>query len=446
MHLAGRKTSLASDQSSSDSPMSDAADQTTVGSNDIGQIPSPTRPRIIVHEAEGIEGSFGSTEKTPKPATTNKILEKVQGSPSSRQESPKPLGAPPHPHIPVERSFIPDTIAYNLRFTFEFECPDPHRKEEEMSVRLHRPESYKEIEKVADKRAKILSADSIGPKELKFFHGNCTIVSDNGTKFRLPLRSPEDWAKVNKRIVGYWNLHTHERLHLCISRHYLASQEHPIEGIPFAEVKCLEIHDLMKRTWEEKDYIPHNVLETVISDQTIYWIIKENHPESVPHDDQDAFIRRVRAEGRILLAMCVHAELKMGCLKKLLDSGWKDSTLPLDENVQCHRTCRHKFHRLLQAQGGFRAEHFVECEDRKLHSHAVVPLRFCPRVCGRDDLDHEVTGVYDDEWQTSPSQGKTISTEEIRRGALCGTGAYSNVYCVKLNPNHHSLSEVSQDL
>ena len=446
MHLAGRKTSLASDQIIIESPMSDSLDQATFGSNDIGHISSPTRPRIIVHEAEGIEGSFGSTEKTPEPATTNKILEKVQGSPSSRQESPKPLGTPHHPHIPVERSFIPDTIAYNLRFIFEFECPDPKREEEEMSVRLHRPESYKKIEEVADKRAKILSADSIGPKELKFFHGNCTIVSDNGTKFRLPLRSPEDWAKVNKRIVGYWNSHTHERLHLYISRHYLASQEQPIKGKSFAKAKCLEIDDLMKQTWEKKDYIPHNVLETVISDQTIYWIIKENPPESVPHNDLDAFIRRVQAEGRILLAMCVHGQLKVECLKKLLDSGRKDSTLPLDENAQCHRDCRRDFRSLLQAQGGFRAERFVKCEDRKLHSHAVVPLHFCPRVRGRDDLDREATGVYDDEWQTSPSQEKAISTEEIRRCALCGTGAYSNVYCVKLNPNHHSLSEVSQDL
>ena len=446
MTLAGRKKSLASDQSSSESLMSDAVDQATVGSSDTRQSSSPTGPRIIVHEAEGIEGSFGITEETPEPATTNKILEEVQESPSSRQESPKPLGTPRHPHIPVERSFIPDTIAYNLRFTFEFECPDPNHEDEELSVRLHRPESYKEIEKVADKRAQILSAGSIGPKELKFLYGNCTIVSDNGTKFRLPLRSPEDWAKVNNHIVGYWNSHTHERLHLCISRHYLASQEHPIEGTPFADVKCLEIDDLMKQTWEEKDYVPHNVLETVISDQTVYWIIKENPPESVPHDDQDAFIRRVRAEGRILLAMCVHADLKMECLKKLLDSGRKDSTLPLGENVLCHPKCRHKIRRLLQAQGGFRAERFVGCENRKLHSHAVVPLHFCPRVRGRDDLEREVTGMYDDEWQTSPSQEKTTSTEELRRGALCGIGAYSRVYCVKLNPNHHSLTEVSHDL
>ena len=186
------------------------------------------------------------------------------------------------------------------------------------------------------------------------------------------------------------------------------------------------------------------VLEMVISDQTIYWIIKENPPESVRHDDQDAFIRRVQAEGRILLAMCVHAELKMECLKELLDSGCKDSTLPLDENVQCHRICRHKFRRLLQAQGGFRAECFVECENRKLHSHAVVPLHFCPRVRGRDNLDCEVTGVYGDEWQTSPSQEK--STEAIRRGTLCSTSAYSRVYCAKLNPKHHSLSGVSYDL
>ena len=61
----------------------------------------------------------------------------------------------------------------------------------------------------------------------------------------------------------------------------------------------LEIGDLMEKTWGKKDCIPHNVLETVISDQAIYWIIKENPSKSVRHDERDAFVHRVPAERAI---------------------------------------------------------------------------------------------------------------------------------------------------
>ena len=232
-----------------------------------------------------------------------------------------------------------------------------------------------------------------------------------------PLRSPEDWKKVNERIVEYWNSHTQEEMHLCISRHYLASQEQPVAGL--AKIKRLEIHDLMKKTWDKKRYIPDNVLQTVISDQAIHYIIQEQPPKSLP--DQHAFTRQVQAEGRLLFAMCVHARLKMEDLKTLLDSGLTDSNLPLDETSQCHKACRQKFEALLEAQGGFRAARFDEGEHQKFQPHTVVPVHFCPRPHGKNDTD-------------------------LKRAALCGRGASSEVYCVRLNPNHHSLSEVSCEL
>ena len=414
--------------------MSDTLGQVTVGSSNTGRNSSPARPKIVVHKAS--DESHGSTKKTPESATTYEFLNKAKESPSSRPGSPKPPDAPRRPQSLVEESFIPASIAYSLRFIFEFEgCPDS-KLEEENSVLLQNPESYQEIERVAEKHAKIRSAQSIGSKELHFFYGTCTMVSDNRTKFRLPLRSPEDWTEVNKRIVGYWNLHTHERLHLRISRHYLASQEQPTKDTSFAKVKSLEISDLMKQTWEEKDYIPHNVLKIVISDQTIDWIIKEKPPESLPENDLDAFIRRVQAEGRILLAMCVYAGLEMECLKELLDNGCKDSSLPLDKSSRCHVNCRLSFRTLVEKQGGFQAAYFTEGEDRKLPSHTVVPLQFYPREHSKDDLDREVTKDYDTKPLNSDSRGL----------AACRSGGHSHVYCVKLNPNHHNLSAVSSSL
>ncbi len=406
-----------------------------MGSSNTGH----TAPEIIVHRAESTQESLGSAEKTPEPATVYQVSEKAQESPSLRQESPKPPNGPRGPQSPAGGSFIQNRITFNLRVIWEG-SPDS-KLVEDQSVLLHEPESYRTIEQSAEEYANALSAETIGPRELKFSYGNCTIVSSNDTRIRLPLRSQEDWTNIYKTIVEYWTSHTDERLHLCILRHYLACQDRPSEEKSFAELKCLEIDDLMQQTWEKKDYIPHNILETVISDQTIYWIIKEDPPQGGPQDDQDAFIRRVQAEGRILLAMCVHAGLGMECLKKLLDSGCTDSRLPLNEKSLCHHGCRRKFRTLVQTQGGYRAASFVLGEHKTLHLHTVVPLHFCPKAHGKHEFDREVTEVCGNEPQNSINEEGAI-----KAAAWCGSGAYSNVYCVKMNPNHHSLSQVSNDL
>ena len=267
--------SLAPNQRNTESPVSDSLDQPTDGSSDAGQIPAPAGPKIVLHEAEGTGKSLEPTQKTLERGTTYKELENIQWSPSSSQDDSKPLSAPRRPKRPVEESFIPKRIVYSLQFTFEFEdCPNS-KLADKYSVLLNEAESYQEIEKVADKHAKILSAKSLGQKELKFSYGNCTLVSDQVT--RLPLRSLEEWKKINDRVVDYWNSHTQEEPHLCISRHYLASQEQPVADL--AKIKNLELHDLMKETiMDTKCYIPHNVLQTVISDQAIRCIIQEKPP------------------------------------------------------------------------------------------------------------------------------------------------------------------------
>lgn len=379
----------------------------------------PDAPIIIV--TESTQETPGSTEQTPEPATNYQVHEKAQEPPSPRQESP------------VVESSIRKIVPYTLRITLEGTQDSELVKD--LSVLLHESESYQEIEKVAKRHATALFAHTIGERELKVSYGSCSIASNNRTKFRLPLRSQEDWTVLYNSVDEHSKLHTHERLQLYISRHYLACQDHPTDGNSFAELKCLEIDDLMKK------YIPHNILETVISDQTVYWIIKEDPPKSVAQDEQDAFIRRVQTEGRILLAMCVHAQLGTDCLKKLLDRGWKDrgwkdsSLPPLDDKFHCHYQHRQNYRRLCKQQGSFRAAHFVQGEHKTLDPHTVVPLRFCSIAHGNEDLDREIAEVYGNKSQASPREEDTSKKDAWR-----GSGANSNVYCVKVDPNHHRLS------
>ena len=381
----------------------------------------PDAPIIIV--TESIRETSGSIELTPEPAANYRVHEEAQESPSPGQESP------------VVGSSIQKIISYTLRITLEGSQDSELVKD--LSVLLHESESYQEIEKVAETHATALFAQTIGERELKVSYGSCSIASNNRTRTRLPLRSQEDWTVLYNSVDELLKLHPHERLQLYISRHYLACQDKPTDGKSFAALKCLEIDDLMK------NYISHNILETVISDQTVYWIIKEDPPNNMPQDEQDAFIRRVQTEGRILLAMCVHAQLGTKCLKKLLDRGWKDrgwkdsSLPPLDEKLHCHYEHRQNYRRLCKQQGGFRAAHFVQGEHKTLDPHTVVPLRFCSIAHANEDLDHEVAEVYGKKSQASPREEITSKKDAWR-----GSGANSNVYCVKVDPNHHRLSRV----
>ena len=112
----------------------------------------------------------------------------------------------------------------------------------------------------------------------------------------------------------------------------------------------------------------------------------------------------------------------MECLKTLLDRGFTDSNPPLDKKFSCHKDCRQKFGTLVKAQGGFRAAHFAKGGHQDFDTPpTVVPLHFCPRP-------HVRNNTY------------------LEEAALCGRGSSSEVYCVRINPNHHTLSEVSCDL
>ena len=394
-----------------------------MGSSSTEHTTPPGAPIIIV--TEGNQESPESTEQTPQSTANYLVHEKAQKSPSPGQEST------------IVASSVQKTIPYKLWITLE--GSQDSKLVKDLSVILHNSESYQEIEKVAEGYATAFFAQTIGERELKFSYGNCIVVSNNGNKNRLPLRSQETWAVLHNSVVEYLISHSNEQLQFCISRHYLACQDQPSEGESFADLKYDEIDNLMKQGWENKTYIPHNILGSVFSDQTVYWIIKENPPKSVLRDDQDAFISRVQAEARILLAMCVRACLGTECLWVLLERGYKDSSLPSDDKAYCHRhpSCKVNYERLVQRRGSFGAAHFVQGEHKTLDPHTVVPLRFYPRARGNEDLDWEVAEVYDNGLQAPPVE-KRISKNDAWRGA----GANSNVYCVKVDPNHHSLSRV----
>lgn len=78
-------------------------------------------------------------------------------------------------------------------------------------------------------------------------------------------------------------------------------------------------------------------------------------------------------------------------------------------------------------------------EHKRLHGFTVVPMQFHSKESREDDYLNETRSEVEerghDEEMTTPAQI-----------ACCGSGAYSNVYRVRLDPAHHRLSKVSHAL
>jgi len=129
----------------------------------------------------------------------------------------------------------------------------------------------------------------------------------------------------------------------------------------------------------------------------------------------------------------------MVCLHLLLENGLNDSALPLEESHRCHRECRGDFKRLLENQGSFLAARFKTIgEHQQPHTRVVIPLQYCSR-------DYEEKSVQIEGLSRPGVEIPSNSTEEAttKKAAFCGGGAFTNVYCVKIDPDHHELSKVN---
>ncbi len=126
--------------------------------------------------------------------------------------------------------------------------------------------------------------------------------------------------------------------------------------------------------------------------------------------------------------------------------GHDDNTLPstpLANKHCCHQRCGPRFKQLLVVQGGFYAAEFWEPgEHKRLHSCTVVPMQYHPKESQEDDYLNEETETLSEVEEGGHDEGMTTPAQK----ACCGSGAYSNVFRVRMDPAHHRLSKVSHVL
>ncbi|KAL8776006.1 MAG: hypothetical protein Q9194_003448 [Teloschistes cf. exilis] len=354
----------------------------------------------------------------------------------SCEDTGRSLGSTTRPNSPA-RGHIPESVPYTLHITLDKkQFPTPVVG----SIRLNDASDFQALDECAKHFVEENLESELAGKTLCFRSGDCTIVGDHTDSHEHGLSSAEDWKDVCTVLENFFASDRHQRQHLQINRHYYSLLTRRISDESFASSKLDEIWRLMKESFDKRKYIPRTDLTRVTSVDMIRQIILEDPLPGLQQVERESFLQTVSQHGRKLLAMCVYAQMPMGCLKAIMDAGHEDSTLeskPLEDKDICHQKCLRTFSSLVQHQGSFSAAEFFEYgEHKQLHLSTVLPLQYYPREEGRRQCfpeGHEAIS----ENEKSEFGKKEAS---LKQRAFCGSGAFSEVYRVKLDPAHHKLS------
>ena len=341
---------------------------------------------------------------------------------------------------PADGYIIPEIVTYTLHVQFEGqEVPNEYR---DIPINPNNPSNYGNISKTAAACVERYHSTALAGKSLNFRNnGACTITCNESHigRHTQGLSTESDWKDICTVILNFWRSSTHHEIHLDIYREYYGLLTRRISDERFAEAKRQEIWRLMKTAFDGRKYIPRLDLTRIASMDMIREIVTDD--PTVEPTQKETLIQEAYKNGPILLTMCVHAQLRMECLKVLLDNKITDKSYPLGQRDCCHEKCGANFDVLLQYQGAFNAAVFFKPgEHQKLPKATVVPIHFHPK-------SSNPTTALEDPQETSSDEEMTSDEEDAnseKRRAHCGSGAYSNVYRVRIDPAHHRLTKVNK--
>ena len=301
-------------------------------------------------------------------------------------------------------------------------------------------DSYDIIEQIAQDYILKTCSEGLTVRRPGFKYGNCTIKGEHVEKLGIPLTTTEDWTNVCLILSRLWTLKPRRALEIHIFRDYFS---HRSPSGSEASVPCtqrLELQKLMKRAADGRKYIPRLALMRFTSENNIRQVISHDSRLKLDKETKDRLIVKVQETAPCLFALYIYAGLTMRCLMRQVDIGYNDGRLPLDEDDCCHPRCAADFETLLDKQGGFFAARFDHIgEHQDFDSRVVIPIHFFP--VDEDEIDFVKEGRRRDMEYDRPYAFNSWHSE--KRKAWCGSGTSSNVYRVRIDPDHHRLSRVS---
>ena len=388
-------------------------------------------PQIVLHPSEGLEDPWRHVSQSSRG-----LRRSVSSEYSSSHESldlDRPAFGDPSDH-----TNIPKSIKCLFHITFDG-VPAPVVAKS-LAIDYTEPNSYQKLEKISQDVAREAPSEIHMAERIYFRYGNCTVVGQQVENIGLPLTTKEDWESVCAILVNYWRSDPLRSLYVDIFRDYFSYRSRAASELSFAATKRREIHNLIKYASDDKRYIPRTALMRFNSLQNIREIIIEDDRLDMKPEEKENFIQRVQSKAPCLLALCVYAGLKMRCLSRLLER-FSDASLPLQRQDCCHDgQCGPDFDNLVAMQGCFMPARFdVIGGHQDFHHSIVIPVHFIPVEEGPDDIIK--AGRQRDLQKVKGGSSRVV--DDVKERACCGSGAYSKVYRVRIDPDHHRLSTVS---
>ena len=399
-------------------------------------VPSAVPP--IVLQSESFDGDWGPARWSLYTLGRSTSSEYCSSHESLELYGPTILGA-------LDTIDIPKSIECTLNITIG--GAKAAVATETLAIDYTGPNSYRNVEnigqdiaqRIAQTQADTASSGTLATRQLNFKYGNCTVIGDNVEKSGLPLTTREDWESVCAILENYWRLEPLRKLHVDIFRDYFSYRDRASSEASFAATKRFEIDSLIRYTSENEPYIPRTALMRFNSLQNIREIIIQDDRLNMGSADKEHFIQTVRSDAPCLLAMCVYAGLKMQCLSVFLRMGFSDAKLPTQSDY-CHDRCAPDFRTFLNNRGCFAPARFDNTgEHQDFESHVVIPIHFIPVEKDEDDILRAGR-----QKELEKPKGGTSRVTDAKQSACCGSGSYSNVYRVRIDPDHHRLQKVSE--
>lgn len=398
-------------------------------------------PQIVLHPSEALEES--SRQQRRQRSASQLAIQSSHGlgrshssEDSSSRESLDLDG--PAAGDPSDAGDIPESIRCFFHITFDGTTAPVAVNSS--AIEYAEPNSYEKVEKIAQDLVREASMGASGAKQINFKYGNCTVVGDHVEKIGLPLTTREDWENVCAILVNYWRSDPLRTLRVDIFRDYFSYRSRATSEGSLADTKRGEIHNLIKDASDDRQYIPRTALMRFNSLENIREIIIQDDRLDLGPKEKEHFIQSVQSNAPCLLALCVYARLKMQCLNILLQKRFSDTALPQKRQDCCHEKCGPDFANLLSMRGCFTAARFENVgEHQDFDNSVVIPIHFVPIGEGQGKMMKAGCQRDLENGIGNPSR----VTDVAKQSACCGSGAYSNVYRVRIDPDHHRLLKVS---
>ena len=399
---------------------------------------APNVPQLVLHPSESLEGV-----REPTVQSSHGLGRSDSSEYSSSQGSLELDG--PVIGDPLDAVDIPRSI--ECFFTITFDGAKVPVAANKLVIDYTEIDSYQTVERIAQdiaknttqNHAKVSSSGTLVARQFNFKYGNCTIIGDHVEKIGLPLTTREDWDSVCAILVNYWRSDPLRALHVEIYRDYFSYRSRATSEVSLAATKRREIHKMIQYTSENERYIPRTALMRFNSLQNIREIIVEDDRLDMGPEEKERFIQNVQSKAQCLIVLCVYAGLKMECLNIFLQRGFSDAALPQIRNC-CHDKCAPDFDTLLSNQGCFTPARFDNIgEHQDFHHSVVIPIHFIPVEENQDELMKAGRQMDLEEGKG----GTQYVTDDAKYSACCGRGAYSNVYRIRIDPDHHRFEKVS---